>query len=141
MPRQIEVSNGQVDHVGKRIEMTEATGPILNDLDDAIEALGNGVGYAGADEGQHRIMVAPEGMDELAQRLQTTERLIESLLIPCFHAVSAFCLGAHERLVGQAIEILGTGLTGSAHGHADTDGYGEGIQLCTSMLGRGNANA
>ena len=74
MPRQIEVSDAQVDHVGKRVQIAEATGTILDDLDDAIESFSNGVGHAGADEGRHGIVVAAEGMDELAQRLQATEQ-------------------------------------------------------------------
>ena len=74
MPRRIEVSDGQVDHVRKRVQMAEATGPVFDDLYDAIESFSNSVGHAGVDEGQHGVLVAPEGMDELAQRLQATEQ-------------------------------------------------------------------
>src|SRR5690554_2365016 len=54
--------------------MPEATGPVFDDLDDAIESLGNGVGHAGADECEHGILVASDGMDERAQRLQTAKQ-------------------------------------------------------------------
>ena len=52
MPRQIEVSDAQVSDVEIRIQMAEATGPILDNFDEVNEPLGNSVGHPGADEGQ-----------------------------------------------------------------------------------------
>lgn len=71
MAGQIEVSDGPIDQVGERILMPEAAGPILG---EAIEPFGNVVGHAGANEGQHGILVAVEGMDELAQWFQAPEQ-------------------------------------------------------------------
>lgn len=71
MARQNEVSDGQIDQVVERILMSEAAGLILG---EAIEPFGNVVGHAGADENQHGILVAAEGMDELAQWLQAPEQ-------------------------------------------------------------------
>ena len=42
--RDIQVSDGKEDHVGKGVESAESTGAVLDDFDDTVEALGNGVG-------------------------------------------------------------------------------------------------
>ena len=62
----------QEDHICESSEIAESTGSILDDLDDAVEAFGDGVGKAGADESQYTGIVSAQGVDELAQGIQTT---------------------------------------------------------------------
>lgn len=35
--RDVEVSCGQMDHVGKRLQLSEAPGAVLDDFDDAVD--------------------------------------------------------------------------------------------------------
>ena len=43
MGRDIEVTDGEKDHVGKGVEVAESTGSILDDFDDSVEAFGDGI--------------------------------------------------------------------------------------------------
>lgn len=63
------------------MEMGEANGPILEALDDMIEPFGNGVGHTGAGSGQHDILIASEGTDELAHQIELAE--LGRLTRPC----------------------------------------------------------
>ena len=68
--RDVEVSHGQIDHVSEWLEMAKATGSILDDLDDSVEAFCDRVGHSGFDEGEDAGLVARCGGDESAQRLE-----------------------------------------------------------------------
>ena len=42
----------KIDHVSEWLEMAKATGSILDDLDDSVEAFCDRVGHSGFDEGR-----------------------------------------------------------------------------------------
>ena len=49
------------------LEMSEAAGAILDDLDDTVDTFGNGVGHSGFDEGKDASLVTACCGDEPAQ--------------------------------------------------------------------------
>jgi hypothetical protein len=69
--RDIEVADGQVDHVGEALEVAITGSSILEDFDNTVEAFADGVGEVSVDEGQDFIEVIAQGCDELAQRRDT----------------------------------------------------------------------
>ena len=42
--RDIHISDSEEYHVGECVERAESAGPILDNLNDAVEALGDGIG-------------------------------------------------------------------------------------------------
>ena len=66
----IEVSDGEEDHVGVGVESAEAAGAVVDQARDAIEAFGDGVGEAGADEGEDAVEMVAKRVDELSQGWQ-----------------------------------------------------------------------
>ncbi len=66
MRRNIEVTDGQVDHVGEVIQVAISGGSIFHDLDDTVQALTNGIGQVSVDEGHDEREVSAQGADERA---------------------------------------------------------------------------
>ena len=52
MRRDIEVSDDEVDDVGERVEIAVSACAVLDDLDDAVQSLGDGVGQIVLDKGE-----------------------------------------------------------------------------------------
>ena len=69
--RDIEVADGQVDHVGEALEVPIIGSSILDDFDNTVEAFADGVGEVSVDEGEDVIEVIAQGSDKLAQRRDT----------------------------------------------------------------------
>jgi len=69
--RDIEVADGQVDHVGEALEVAITGSSILDDFDNTVEAFADGVGEVSVDEGEDVIEVIAQGSDKLAQRRDT----------------------------------------------------------------------
>ena len=69
--RDIEVADGQVDHVGEALEVAITGSSILDDFDNTVEAFADGVGEVSVDEGEDVIEVIAHGCDKLAQRRDT----------------------------------------------------------------------
>ena len=59
--RQIEVADGEVNHVGECLQIPEATGPVLDDLDDPVQPLADGISQTGIDVGNDPVTVLFEG--------------------------------------------------------------------------------
>lgn len=72
--RDIYVSDGKEYHISEGIEIAETAGPILDDFDDAVEPFGDGVGEPRTDEREHAVVVSSQGVDELAQGLQSASK-------------------------------------------------------------------
>jgi hypothetical protein len=68
LSRDIDITNGQVDQVDKRIHGSKSAGTVLHDADDSIEALGGSAGESRVSEGQDRVDMLPDSADKLAQR-------------------------------------------------------------------------
>ncbi len=102
--RDIEVSDAQVDEVGKGIERFKSTGSILDHADDAIEPFGGGLGQVRIDEGRDPGGMLAHRIDEPAQGLQAA---VQGRLRPLLE--EAF--GGPARLV--APEVLELVLQGS----------------------------
>ena len=68
--RDIEVSDAQVNEVGKGIQRFKSTGSILDHADDSIEPFGGGVGQVRVDEGRDAGRMLAHRVDEPAQGLQ-----------------------------------------------------------------------
>ena len=72
--RDIEVADGQVDHVGEALEVAITGRSILEDFNDTVDAFADGVGEVSVDEGQDVIEMIAQGRDELAQRRDASHR-------------------------------------------------------------------
>ena len=72
--RNVQVSNGEKNHVGEGVEIAESAGPILDDLDDTVEPFGNGIGEAASHEGEHPVVVLSQRVDELTHRLESASK-------------------------------------------------------------------
>ena len=58
MRRNIEVTNGQVNHVGEVVQVAISGSPILDDFDNSVKALSDGIGEVSVDEGNDVIDIA-----------------------------------------------------------------------------------
>ena len=67
MCRNIEVADGQVDHVGEVVQVAISGSPILDDFDNSVEAFTDGICQVPVGEGNDVIEVISHGADELAQ--------------------------------------------------------------------------
>ena len=67
MRRNIEVANGQEDHVGEVIQVAISGGSVFNDFDNTVKALTDGIGQLPVGEGDDVIEVISYRTDELAQ--------------------------------------------------------------------------
>ena len=67
MRRDIEVADGEEDHVGEVVQVTISGGPVFNDFDDTVKTLTNGIGQVSVGKGDDVIEVISHGADELAQ--------------------------------------------------------------------------
>ncbi len=65
--RDTEVPDHKIDHVGEGIQIAVSAGAIFDDLDDAIESFGNGVGQIVLDKGEDVVEVRLQRADERAQ--------------------------------------------------------------------------
>jgi len=72
--RDIHISNGEENHVGKGVECTKSAGPVFDDFNDAVYAFSNRVCESRSDEGQNTVVVVPEGVDELAHGRQSASK-------------------------------------------------------------------
>ena len=68
MRRNIEVANGQVNHVGKVIQTAVSGGSIFDDFDDPVKTFADGVGQIPVDIGENVLEVVSQGSDKLTQR-------------------------------------------------------------------------
>lgn len=68
--RDIDVSDGQKDQVFEGVETTKPTCPILDNLDDAIEAFRDGVGQTRLDESEDVLGVGAKHPDEFFDRFK-----------------------------------------------------------------------
>ena len=68
MRRNIEVANGQVNHVGKVIQTAISRGSVFDDFDDPVKAFADGVGQIPVDIGENVLEVVSQGSDKLTQR-------------------------------------------------------------------------
>ena len=130
--RDIEVADGQVDHVGEALEATITGSSILDDFDNTVEALADGVGKVSVDEGEDVIEVIAQGCDELAQRRDTAaqcggdpapEELLRRAPVGIIPEVLKLVLehpGAVDTAVGvaQAVEKAGMALGAISGVHA-----------------------
>ncbi len=80
--RDIEVADGQVDHVGEVLEVAITGRSILDDFDNTVESFADGVGKLSVDEGQDVIEVIAQGCDELGQRREASLEEMEERSIP-----------------------------------------------------------
>ena len=71
MRRNIEVANGQEDHVGDAVQIAISGGPVFNNFDNTIKALTDGIGQVPVGESDDVIEVISQCTDELAQRGDT----------------------------------------------------------------------
>jgi hypothetical protein len=67
MRRDIEVADGQEDHVGEVVEVAVSGGAVFNDFNNTIKALANSIGQVSVGKGDDVIEVISHGADELAQ--------------------------------------------------------------------------
>ena len=65
--RDIHVSDCKEDHIAKRVECAKSAGAVLDDLDDAVEAFGDGVGKSCVHECEDAEEVLAKRSDELPQ--------------------------------------------------------------------------
>ena len=130
--RDMEVADSQVDHVGEALEATITGSSILDDFDNTVEALTDGVGKVSVDEGEDVIEVIAQGCDELAQRRDTAaqcggdpapEELLRRAPVGIIPEVFKLVLehpGAVDTAVGvaQAVEKAGMALGAISGVHA-----------------------
>ncbi len=133
MRRNIEVANGQEDHVGEVAEVTISGGPVFNDFDNTVKALTDGIGQVPVGEGDDVIEVISYRTDELAQRGNTTtqrggypafEELLRRGTITIIPDVFELVLehpGAVNAAIGvaQAVEEAGMSLGAISGMHAE----------------------
>ena len=67
MRRNIEVANGQVNHVGETVQVAISGGTVFDDFDNTIKTFTDGIGQVSVGEGDDVIEVIPQRADELAQ--------------------------------------------------------------------------
>ncbi len=68
-----EVGEGAVvPGMGARLECAESAGSVLDDLDDSVEAFGDGVGKTRVHECEDAEEVLSQGPDELSQGFKST---------------------------------------------------------------------
>ncbi len=72
--RDVYVSDGKEDHIVECVECAESAGSVLDDLDDSVEAFGDGVGKTRVHECEDAEEVLSQGPDELSQSRSTTSR-------------------------------------------------------------------
>jgi len=66
--RNIEVTNRQVNHIGKVVQTAISGGSVFDDFDDPVKALPDGVGQIPVDIGENILEVVSQGSDKLTQR-------------------------------------------------------------------------
>lgn len=69
--RDIDIANGQENHVSKGVKIPESTGAILDYFNDSVETLSYCIGESRTDKGKDFGKVTTEGVDELLQGIQT----------------------------------------------------------------------
>ena len=62
--RDIQVSDGQIDDIGERLQVSKAAGPVFHDFQDAVDSLCLGVGKPCFDEGQDVLLELSESRDK-----------------------------------------------------------------------------
>ena len=67
MRRNIEVANGQVNHVGEVVQVTISGRSVLDDFDNTVQAFTDGVGQVSVGERDDVIEVISHRGDKLAQ--------------------------------------------------------------------------
>ena len=67
MRRDIEVADGEEDHIGEVVEVAVSGGAVFNDFNDTVKALTDGIGQVPVGEGDDVIEVISHRADELAQ--------------------------------------------------------------------------
>ena len=67
MRRNIEVADGEENHVAEVVEVAVSGGAVFNDFDDTVKTLTNGIGQVSVGKGNDVIEVISHGADELAQ--------------------------------------------------------------------------
>ena len=72
MRRDIEVSDGQEDQVSKGLQTPESRGPVLHDLEQAVDAFAHGVGERVFNERDDVVKVITQGDHKGLQRGQPT---------------------------------------------------------------------
>jgi hypothetical protein len=66
MRRNIEITNGQVNHVGEVVQTAISGRSVFDDFDNPVKALPDGVGQIPVDESENIIEVVSQCIDELA---------------------------------------------------------------------------
>ena len=61
MRRDIEVSDRQEDQVSEGLQAAESRGPVLHDLEQAVDAFAHGVGERAFNEGEDVIEMVTHG--------------------------------------------------------------------------------
>ena len=74
MRRDIYIPDCEEDHIGECLQSPKSAGSVLGDLDDPIEAFGDGVGQMGVDEGDDVCTVLSKGTGQFSHRLQTASK-------------------------------------------------------------------
>lgn len=72
MIRNIQVPHGQIDEIGKGIEVGKARGSVLHDLGDAVSSPAHGVSERIFDEVDDETMVRFQSLDKPAKRRNAT---------------------------------------------------------------------
>ena len=72
--RDIRISNGEENHVGKGVECAKSAGPVFDDFNDAVYAFSDCIGESRSYKGQYAVVVLPEGVDELTHRRQSASK-------------------------------------------------------------------
>ncbi len=67
MCRNIELTNGQVNHVGEVVQVAISGSAILDDFDNSVEAFSDGIGQVPVGKSDDVIEVISHCADELAQ--------------------------------------------------------------------------
>lgn len=62
--RDVQVTDGQVDHIGECLQVFKTTGPVFDDFQDTVDALALGIGQTGFDKRQDVFLMLSEGADE-----------------------------------------------------------------------------
>ena len=65
--RNIEVANGQENHVSEAVEVAISRGPIFNDFDNTVKTFADGIGQISIGEGDDVIEVNSHRTDKLSQ--------------------------------------------------------------------------
>jgi len=68
MRRNIEIANGQVDHVSKALQVAISRSPVFDDFDNTVKAFTNGIGQVSVDKGKDVLEVISQCANKLAQR-------------------------------------------------------------------------